>query len=121
MVSVAGALERGDPAVLADAAAADPAHAFSALNEAFAADGCLIRLGAGQALARPVQLLFVSVDQERPALVNLRNAVTIEDGARLDLIESHVVLGPGGALSNLVNHVVVGTGARVDGRRMRRG
>ena len=33
---------------------------FSALNGAFAGDGCLIRLADGAALDGPVQLLFVS-------------------------------------------------------------
>ena len=121
VASVAGALERGDPAVLAGVSEADPGGAFSALNEAFAADGALIRLAAGRSLARPVQLLFVSVDQDRPALINPRNVVMIGDGARLDLIESHVSLGAGGTLTNLVNHVVVGKGGELRHDRLQIG
>ena len=57
--SVAQALARGDPAVVAALPESDPERAFSALNDAFAADGCLIRLGDGVSLERPSQLLFV--------------------------------------------------------------
>jgi Fe-S cluster assembly protein SufD len=120
--SLAVALERGDPAVL-DALSDDSAEArgFSALNDAFVADGGLIRLGDGVALERPVQLLFVSLDQDAPALINPRNVVVLGDGARLDLIESHVALGAGRSLTNLVNHVVVGRGAALRHDRLETG
>jgi Fe-S cluster assembly protein SufD len=122
--SIAAALERGDPAVIDAVSDADPGRAFSALNDAFAADGCLIRLVAGHALARPVQLLFVSVGQDRAAMINPRNVVSVGDGARLELIESHVALGGGaaaGTLTNLVNHVAVGKSAELRHDRLQMG
>jgi len=119
--SLAAALERGDSTVLDAIADADPERVFSALNEAFVADGCLIRLGDGVALDRPVQLLFISVDQDPPAVLNPRNVVVVGDGARLSLIESHVMAGGGGGLTNLVNHIVVGRGAELRHDRLQTG
>jgi Fe-S cluster assembly protein SufD len=119
--SVAGALERGDPAIVAALPESDPSRAFSALNEAFVADGCLIRLSEGAAPQRPIQLLFVSVDQDRPVLINPRNVVIVADGARLELIESHVVLGGRQNLINLVNQVTVGQGAELRHDRLQTG
>jgi Fe-S cluster assembly protein SufD len=119
--SIAGALERDDPGVLAGLSDADPGRALSALNEAFAADGCVIRLAAGHSLERPVQLLFVSVGQDRPALISPRNVVRVGDRARLELIESHVVLGRSQCLINLVNHIVVGQGAELRHDRLQTG
>ena len=121
VASLAGALERGDPAVVASPPESDPSRAFSALNEALVADGCLIRLREGAALDQPIQLLFVSVDQELPALINPRNVVIVGDGARLELIESHVVLGGGNSLTNLVNQVMVGRGAELRHDRLQTG
>jgi Fe-S cluster assembly protein SufD len=121
VASIAGALERDDPGVLAGLSDADPGRALSALNEAFAADGCVIRLAAGHSLERPVQLLFVSVDQDRPALISPRNVVRVGDGARLELIESHVVLGRSQCLINQVNHIVVGQGAELRHDRLQTG
>jgi Fe-S cluster assembly protein SufD len=121
--SLAAALERGDPTAL-DALAdvdADAGRAFSALNEALVADGCLIRLGAGMALDRPVQLLFMSVEHDPPAVINPRNIVVVGDGARLDLVESHVMTGGGRGLTNLVNHIVVGRGAALRHDRLQIG
>jgi Fe-S cluster assembly protein SufD len=109
--SVAQALARGDPAVVAALPESDPERAFSALNDAFAADGCLIRLGDGVSLERPIQLLFVvSGDGGHPTLINPRNVVIVGDGARLDLIESHVMLDAGHSLTNLINQTLATLG-----------
>jgi Fe-S cluster assembly protein SufD len=120
IVSVAGALERGDPAVLPALPETDAGRAMSALNDAFMADGCVIRLAAGQAPERPVQLLFVSVGHDH-ALISPRNLVVLGEGARLDLIESHVMLGAPGTLTNLVNHVVIGRGGALRHDRLQIG
>jgi Fe-S cluster assembly protein SufD len=121
--SLAAALDGGDPTVL-DAvteADADSGRAFSALNEALAADGCLIRVGDGVALDRPVQVLFMNVDRDDPVVLNPRNVAIVGDGARLDLIESHVMPEGGRSLTNLVNLVVVGRGAEVRHDRLQTG
>ena len=96
---------------------------FSALNGAFAGDGCLIRLADGGALDGPVQLLFVSRadDDDRPVMVSPRNVVVLGAGARLDLVESHVVLGAGRPLTNLVNRFAVGAGAELNHDRLQIG
>jgi Fe-S cluster assembly protein SufD len=119
--SLAAALERGDSTALDALAEADPERAFSALNEAFVADGCLIRLGDGVAPDRPVQLLFMAVDQDPPAVLNPRNVVVVGDGARLSLIESHIMPDGGRGLTNLVNHVTVGRGAELRHDRLQIG
>ena len=116
------ALEEGDPAVVAALPESDPQRAFSALNDAFVADGAVIRLGDGAALEQPVQLLFVVTgEQDRPALINPRNVVVLGDGACLDLIESHVALDGAQSLSNLVNQIVVGKGAALRHDRLQIG
>jgi Fe-S cluster assembly protein SufD len=120
--SLARALERSEPAVVTALPESDPDRAFSALNDAFVADGCVIRLGEGASLAKPIQLLFVvSVEPDRPRLINTRNLVIVGDGARLDLIESHVMLDGAESLTNLVNQVVVGKGAELRHDRLQIG
>ena len=55
-------------------------------------------------------------------MINPRNLVIVGDGARLELIESHVVLGAAaGTLTNLVNHVAVGKGAELRHDRLQMG
>jgi Fe-S cluster assembly protein SufD len=119
--SLALALEAGavTPAEVDDEASAE--RGFSALNGAFAGDGCLIRLADGASLGGPVQLLFASVGQENPLLISPRNVVVLGAGARLDLVESHVVLGGGRSLTNLVNRILVGRGAELNHDRLQIG
>jgi Fe-S cluster assembly protein SufD len=120
--SLARALERGDPAVVTVLPESDPDRPFSALNDAFAADGSVIRLAEGVSLQQPIQLLFVvSTEPDRPRLINPRNLVIVGDGAHLDLIESHLLLNPGDSLTNLVNQVVVGRGASLRHDRLQIG
>jgi Fe-S cluster assembly protein SufD len=122
VTSLAQALDRGDPAVIAALPESESERAFSALNHAFATDGSVIRLGDGASLQRPVQLLFVvKVEGNRPRLISPRNLVTCGDGARLDLIESHVVLQPADSVTNLVNQIVLGKGAELRHDRLQVG
>jgi Fe-S cluster assembly protein SufD len=122
VASLGQVLERGDPAVVAALSESDPDGAFGALNEAFATDGSVIRVEEGTALGQPIQLLFVvSIERDRPRLINPRNLVTVGDGAHLDLIESHLMLNPGDSFTNLVNRVVVGKGARLRHDRLQIG
>jgi Fe-S cluster assembly protein SufD len=59
-----------------------------ALNTAFMRDGAVIDVAAGVALARPIHVVFVTAGEE-PAAVFTRSLVTIGNGARAMLVESH--------------------------------
>ncbi len=91
----------------------DEGRSFSALNAAFTPDGGVIMLPDGASLSGPVQLLFVSVGQDEPALINPRNVIVLGDRARLSLVETHLTLGGGHNLTNLVNRFVLGRGAEL--------
>lgn len=121
VTSLAGALEHGDRDCLELLPEEDVERGLSALNGALVADGCRIDLADHAALPGPVQLLFVSVGQDQPALISPRNIIALGDGARLDLVESHVVLGGGRNLTNLVNRIVVGKATQLRHDRLQLG
>jgi Fe-S cluster assembly protein SufD len=125
VASLDQALERGEADCLDVLPGAEDEDgeegALSALNAALAAGGCLIDLADHAAPRGPVQLLFVSLGQERPTLISPRNLVVLGDGGRLDLVESHVALGGSGNLTNLVNRIVVGRGAQLRHDRLQQG
>jgi len=88
--SLAEALRRGAPEVIARLSASGPADgdvAF-ALNTAFMADGAVIEVDKGVHVARPIHLAFF-YGSERAATVFARSLVVVKDGAGLTLIESH--------------------------------
>src|SRR5919106_4776535 len=121
VTSLDQALEHGDPDCLGLLPEDDDERGLSALNSALAAGGGLVSLADHAALSRPVHLLFVSVGRDQPTLISPRNLVLLGDGARLDLIESHVALGGGRNLTNLVNRAVVGRGAKLRHDRLQLG
>jgi Fe-S cluster assembly protein SufD len=121
ITSLDQALERGDRDCLDLLPEDDDERGLSALNGALAAGGCLISLADRASLRGPVQLLFVSVGQDQPTLISPRNLVVLGDGARLDLIESHVALRGGRNLTNLVNRIVIGAGAQLRHDRLQLG
>jgi Fe-S cluster assembly protein SufD len=120
ITSLDQALERGDRDCLDLLSEADE-RGFSALNGALAAGGCVINLADRAAVRDPVQLLFVSVGEDQPTLISPRNLVVLGDGARLDLVESHVALRGGRNLTNLLNRIVVGAGAELRHDRLQLG
>ena len=119
----------GDGVVVADLASAlrggmiDPrdllheedagARGFSALNAAFAAGGAVITVAERVSADRPVQLLFVSVGDARPTMVNPRNLIRLGAGARLKLVETHLVREGGRQLTNLVTGCTLAQGAEL--------
>jgi Fe-S cluster assembly protein SufD len=119
--NLAEALDNGDVSPFELGLESSSDRPFSAFNAAFAADGCLIRLDDGRALSGPVQLVFVSLGDEHPALISPRNVVALGAGARLDLVETHLALGGGRLLTNLVNRFVVGRGAELNHDRLQVG
>ena len=119
--SLARALDEGHASPFELGLESGSERAFSALNAAFATDGCLLRLADGAVLPGPVQLLFVSLGQDQPVLISPRNLAVLGAGARLDLVETHVTLGGGRALTNLVNRFVVGKGAQLNHDRLQVG
>jgi Fe-S cluster assembly protein SufD len=120
VASLDQALERGDRDCL-DLLPDDDERGLSALNNALAAGGCLIKLADRARLQGPVQLLFVSVGQEQATLISPRNLVVLGDGAELDLVESHVALRGGRNLTNLVNRIMVGRAAQLRHDRLQQG
>jgi Fe-S cluster assembly protein SufD len=118
---LATALEEGEVSPFELGVESSSEHPFSALNGALAADGCLIRLEDGAALPGPLQLLFVTLGEERPTLISPRNLVALGAGARLDLVETHLTIGGGRPLTNLVNRFVIGPGAELNHDRLQVG
>jgi Fe-S cluster assembly protein SufD len=59
-----------------------------ALNTAFMGDGVVIDIAPGTALAQPIHLIFVNTCEQGGA-VFMRSLITIGNGARAMLVESH--------------------------------
>jgi Fe-S cluster assembly protein SufD len=116
--STAALLAAGDPLLTAHLGKVVPTDDIAvALNTAFMGDGAVIQVADGATLARPVHLIFVNAGG-KPASVFSRSLVTIGEGARAMLIESHEGPAGDGYQVNTALELVVGTGAHVDHIKM---
>ena len=114
IASLADALARGDADVAARLAAASAAESdvAYALNTALMADGAVIEVAPGATIARPIHLVFAFAGE--PAAVFARSLVTVGEGAKLTLLESHE--GPDGVdyQVNTALDMAVGDAAKVE-------
>jgi Fe-S cluster assembly protein SufD len=111
--SLAQALTDGDPVVAARLGKLAPTNdAAVTLNTALMGDGAVIRIASGATIERPLHLLFVASDKS--AAVFTRSLVTIDDGARVMLIESHEGPAAGDYQVNDALELFAGDGAHVD-------
>jgi Fe-S cluster assembly protein SufD len=89
--------------------------AVAALNRAFMTDGVMLKVRKHQSGDRPVLLIHARAAAEASAIA-VRNVISVEEGARLTLIEAHVALDGAapGNLTNAVTDVTVADGAACD-------
>ncbi len=79
---------------------------FAALNAALVAETVVLRIAAGQSLARPIEILWWGQAEDGQDLqFHPRLLVVLEDGAAATLIERH--LGRGSYLANSVTDIVL--------------
>jgi Fe-S cluster assembly protein SufD len=109
--SMAEGLAKGDPLVVAHVGkTVETEDAAVALNTALMGDGAVIRVAAGVALKRPINLIFAS-GNDKPSSAFIRSLVVVEDGAKATLIESHE---GGGSQINAALELKIGDKAVVD-------
>ncbi|HYI70875.1 MAG TPA: SufD family Fe-S cluster assembly protein, partial [Skermanella sp.] len=108
LVSQAGLLER----YLGKVGVTD-SNPFQALNTAFLADGVVVHVPKGVAIAEPIEVVFVGSGSENPTMHHPRILIVVEANAEATVVEHHVGLGAGTYFSNLVTEIVAGEGARL--------
>jgi Fe-S cluster assembly protein SufD len=96
---------------------------FAALNTAFAEDGAYIRITRGVIVEEPIWLLFVSTNEELPAMSHPRNLILVDEDSEVTIVEEYVSLGSSGASNifcNSVTELVAGDNAVVSHYRIER-
>jgi len=82
-------------------------NGLTALNTAFASEGCFIHVPKGVKPKYPVHLINISGGSGEKFMNQVRNLIIIEDGAQLDLIETYTTIGSNEYLSNIVSEIFV--------------
>jgi Fe-S cluster assembly protein SufD len=92
-------------------------QAFTALNTAHIGDGAFVYIPEGQAIERPIHLLFIATGAD-PVASHPRTLVVAGRGAIATLIESYVSTDETVYLTNAVTEVFLAEGAVVDHYRL---
>jgi len=84
-----------------------------ALNAAAFEDGLTLRLGDGEALARPLEILHISDAGDAPTMWHPRFAFDLGEGASAAVLERHVSVGASAYLANHAGDIRLAKGARL--------
>jgi len=87
-------------------------HGFTALNNAFSADGAVIELKSRCRVDKPIELLFIQSGGK--SLSQPRNFIIAGSGSHAEIIERHVSSEAGYALTNSTTEVVLSGQAEID-------
>ncbi len=93
------------------------ASAFTALNSALLDDGAWLQIAADRRLPAPIEILYLSLGQDRAA-IHPRNLLVLEEGAQATVIEHYASLDEAPSFTNAVTEVMVGDGARLEHTRL---
>lgn len=92
---------------------ADSSNPFVDWNTGHATEGAYLLVPRGAETGTTVHLLYVTAPGAEGALIQPRNLIIVEDGARLELVEHYVGLEEGAYLVNPVTEAVVGRNAEL--------
>jgi Fe-S cluster assembly protein SufD len=93
-------------------------HVFAALNTAAMEDGALVRIPEGVSLEQPLEILHLSVASADPQVVQPRNLIVVEPGARARLVERFVSVGQPLYFNNVVDEILLGESAVLEHERL---
>ena len=116
-LAIGAALLSNLPSYLAKQPGAE--ETFTALNTASLRDGALIWVQKKQAIASPIQILYISTATQ-PTIDHSRALVVAESGSQMTLIEEYVTLYDGTYLTNAVTEIWLGDNAEVKHTRIQR-
>ena len=103
------------PDVLAEylGKAAPAGETFVDLNTAFADDGAYIRVKANQTVDKPIEILYITTDENGTSFSQNRNLIIVEQNAEVQILERHQNLGDTESFTNFVSEVFAARDARV--------
>ena len=89
-------------------------HAFTALNTSFFEDGAFIFIRANTVIERPIEIVYVSVPGDVPAMNTPRTLIIAEQNSQATIIETYIGMPSINGFTNAVTEVVLAEGAVVD-------
>ena len=93
--------------------AAPAGETFVDLNMAFADDGAYIRIKANQTVDKPIEILYITTDENGTSFSQNRNLIIVEQNAEVQILERHQNINEAESFTNFVSEVFAARDARV--------
>lgn len=95
-------------------------QAFTALNTSFLVDGAFVHVPDAMIVTAPIQLLFLSVGDERPTMAHPRVLVVMGASSQASIVESYGASRVERYFTNAVTEVAAGENATLDHYKVQR-
>ena len=92
--------------------------AFTALNDALYSDGFFLFVPKNTVIEKPIHLFYISENQDENIFYTTRNLLIVEEGAKVEVIESHHNFDETYAFTNSVTEIFVGKNAKADWHKL---
>ena len=92
--------------------------AFTALNDALYNDGFFLFVPKNTVIEKPIHLFYISENQNENVFYTTRNLLIVEEGAKVEVIESHHNFDETYTFTNSVTEIFVGKNAKADWHKL---
>ncbi|WP_407403832.1 Fe-S cluster assembly protein SufD [Chryseobacterium sp.] len=88
--------------------------AFTNLNEAYCKYGFFMKVPKNVIIEKPIHVFYISQNQEENTFYNTRNLLIVEEGAKVEIIESHHNFDESFVLTNSVTEIFTYPNGKAD-------
>ena len=92
--------------------------AFTALNDALFSDGFFLFVPKNTVIEKPIHLFYISENQDENVFYTTRNLLIVEEGVKVEVIESHHNFDETYTFTNSVTEIFVGKNAKADWHKL---
>ncbi|WP_394265136.1 Fe-S cluster assembly protein SufD [Bergeyella zoohelcum] len=92
--------------------------AFTQLNTALYSFGFFLHIPKNTVIEKPIHVFYLSQNQEENTCYNVRNLLIAEEGAKVEIIESHHNFDTIYTFTNAVTEIFVASNAKVDWHKL---
>lgn len=92
--------------------------AFCNLNEALHENGFFLHVPKNVVIEKPIHVFYLSQNQDENTFYNTRNLLVVEEGAKVEVIESHHNFDSTFVFTNSVTEIFAGKNAKADWHKL---
>ena len=93
-------------------------NAIINLNRAFSSEGFFLKVAKNQKIEKPIHVFYISQNQPKNTFYNIRNLLVADEGAHVEIIESHHNLDDFYTFTNSVTEIYAEKNSKADWHKL---